>query len=67
MMSFSTTDQIVDDNASGGAIFDNNASHKFETNRIISLDADGFTVDDNGADQDPNANGVTYNYIAIGR
>ena len=35
-------------------------------NAIISLDADGFTVDDSGADVDPNKNGVTYDYKAMG-
>lgn len=40
------------------------ASYYF--NRIISLDADGFTVDDNGADEDPNADGQVYGYVAWG-
>ena len=35
-------------------------------NRINSLDADGFTVDDDGADYTPNKNGITYDYLAIG-
>lgn len=35
-------------------------------NRLISLDDNGFTVDDDGGDGDPNANGVTYAYIALG-
>lgn len=65
--SFSTTDKIIDDNGSGGAIFDDNDEHEFQTNRIIALGADGFTVDDNGADEDPNANGITYNYLALGQ
>jgi len=33
---------------------------------IISLDADGFTVDDAGVDADPNSNGATYDYLCIG-
>lgn len=33
---------------------------------INSLDADGFTVDDFGGDSNPNADGVTYDYIALG-
>lgn len=36
------------------------------TDDIISLDADGFTVDDAGVDSDPNANAVVYQYIAFG-
>lgn len=61
---FWTTEQIVTDNAAGGAI-DHDAD-RFKTNRINSLDADGFTVDDNGTDAHPNKDGATYNYIAIG-
>lgn len=34
--------------------------------RLISLDADGFTVDDQDADGDPNANGQVYDYLCIG-
>jgi hypothetical protein len=62
-----TTTEMVDDNASGLAmtiISTNGVSYK--TNAIISLDADGFTVDDNGANEDPNASGVTYLYLAVG-
>lgn len=33
---------------------------------IKSLDADGFTVDDAGTDLDPNKNGITYEYLALG-
>lgn len=35
-------------------------------NRLISLDADGFTVDDDAGDQHPNKDGQTYVYIALG-
>lgn len=35
-------------------------------NRILSLDSDGFTVDDQGTDAHPNTNGTTYDYIALG-
>lgn len=35
-------------------------------NRIISLDEDGFTVDDEGVDNDPNKTGVPYEYLALG-
>jgi hypothetical protein len=63
-----TTDVIVDDSASGMAIQIANASNTTQgvENAIISLDADGFTVDDSGADADPNANTIVYNYLAIG-
>lgn len=35
-------------------------------NRLISLDADGFTVDDDGNDSNPNTLNSTYIYIAFG-
>lgn len=61
-----TTDQIVDDNANGGAIQLGQSAHQFVINRIISLDSDGFTVDDAGADEHPNKNTQVYNYMVIG-
>ena len=64
-----TTDQIVDDNAAGGSISLESVwsnAGQFRTNEIISLDSDGFTVDDDGADADPNTNGQVYNYLAMG-
>lgn len=36
------------------------------SNKVISLDADGFTVDDNGADESPNKTGIVYDYVALG-
>ncbi len=42
------------------------AEHKAFDNRINSLDADGFTVDDDASDQNPNADTFTYNYLALG-
>ena len=42
------------------------AQDTFYDNRINSLDADGFTVDDDGADGDPNKNGQGYDYLALG-
>ena len=65
---FETTAEIIDDNASGMSVMhdgDGN-EHTVQTNTIISLNADGFTVDDNGADQHPNKSSQIYNYIAIG-
>lgn len=40
--------------------------HRFRVDKINSLDADGFTVDDGGGDYYPNANGVVYDYLALG-
>ena len=45
---------------------DTGGSDEIKDDRIISLDADGFTVDDNGSDDHPNANGTTYDYMALG-
>lgn len=66
---FETIDQIMDDHADGGAshlVMAWGQSQRFEINRLISLDTDGFTVDDNGANEHPNQNGVVYNYLAMG-
>lgn len=43
-----------------------NYEHQQLDNRLISLDADGFTVDDDGNDSSPNTNGTTYLYVAFG-
>jgi len=40
--------------------------HIFQLNALISLDADGFTVDDAGTDSDPNKNAQVYVYLALG-
>jgi hypothetical protein len=37
-----------------------------KTDAIISLDTDGFTVDDAGTDDHPNRLNQLYNYMAIG-
>ena len=65
---YETTDTVVDDNAAGVALAHSSAAagHSTQLNAIISLDADGFTVDDSGSDSHPNMNGQVYNYIAIG-
>ena len=64
---YETTDTIIDDHASGMTFYHSSTTqHWLETDRIISLDADGFTVDDAGADADPNKSGQVYNYLAMG-
>ena len=63
---FETTDTIVDDHASGLACQHVAAGgHKVTANAIISLDGDGFSVDDAGSDGHPNTNGQTYNYMCL--
>ena len=64
---FTTTNEIIDDVAEGMALIHRSGDtppHSTISNRISSLDADGFTVDDDGSDQHPNKDGVTYNYRA---
>ena len=63
---FETTDTIIDDHAQGGAILTNSSTVEFLNNRIISLDSDGFTVDDDGSDKSPNKDGMVYNFFALG-
>ena len=64
---FVTTDQIVDDIGEGMAIVHRTGGappHATISNRIRSLDDDGFTVGDDGSDEHPNKDGITYNYRA---
>lgn len=64
-----TSDVIVDDNASGtSVVIEGNTAGRTQSaeNSIIALGADGFSVDDNGSDQDPNQNTTVYNFWAIG-
>ena len=64
-----TTPEIIDDIAGGTSIgIDQNVSQQLRaySNTIISLDADGFTVDDDGVDSHPNTSGQVYNYLAMG-
>ena len=58
-----TNTAIIDDNAAGGTVV---AGTTFRDNEIISLDTDGFTVDDDGADAHPNKNSSVYSYMALG-
>lgn len=62
-----TTDTIIDDSASGMAVALSAGGIQTRANRIIVLGSDGFTVDDNGADQHPNKSGQVYNYLAYGQ
>lgn len=42
------------------------AKHMVMDNQVISLDADGFTVDDEGSDFHPNKNNQAYDYLVLG-
>lgn len=61
-----STDQIVDDGASGGGFSFGGGQTAFYENAIIALGADGFTVDDAGTDLSPNKASVVYNYLCLG-
>lgn len=65
---FFTTDKIIDDHANGGSVvaLNTDPEHKFISDAIISLDVDGFTVDDAGTDLDPNKLSQIYSYVAFG-
>jgi len=64
---FETWDTVNDNNASGGGLEHITAgTHTFQTGYFRSLDSDGFTVGDSGNDNDPNASGVQYDWIAWG-
>jgi len=39
--------------------------NQYIANRILSIDADGFTVSDGGTDADPNKNGREYGYLCL--
>lgn len=63
-----TSNVILDDIAAGGmvSLVGTGGGRTFEESGIIALGADGFTVDDDGSDADPNANTVVYNYLVLG-
>ena len=65
-----STDIVVDD-VSGGAAWSTQQNNSVPDwaligSQIISIDSDGFTVDDAGTDTHPNKNSQVYNYLAIG-
>ena len=62
-----TTPEINDDLTGGAAAqWDpTNNAWTLESDRIVSLDADGFTVGDGGGN-DPNVDEQDYNYLAMG-
>lgn len=63
-----TSDTYMALDAQGLAAFIIGGTSNFNVNdnRVLSLDADGFTVSDDGVDGDPNASGNTYHYVAFG-
>ena len=63
-----TTNSLVDNDGAGMAHYLNNDATLSKTNSdmIRSLDADGFTVGDQGGVQGFNSSGITYEYWALG-
>ncbi|WP_422024630.1 hypothetical protein [Pyruvatibacter mobilis] len=62
-----TSDTYMANDPQGLMVVVSNAGNTFsEDNRVLSLDSNGFTVSDEGADKYPNTNGTSYQYIAIG-
>jgi len=59
-----TTDTMVDDQTNGYGFIHSGAYAA--VGYIRSLDSDGFSVGDQGADIHPNTNSQVYNYVAIG-
>ncbi len=66
---FETTKELVDNIGEGMSITHREGStppHASLSNCIKSIDADGFTVGDQGNDSHPNKNTQIYHYLAIG-
>lgn len=62
-----TTETTIDDNAAGATVSLNGANGWFmRQDSINALGTDGFTVDDQGSDRNPNKNSESYNFIAFG-
>lgn len=63
---YETTAEIIADVAGGGSVRHFSNTHQVFTDRIVSLDSDGFTVGDADTSNHPNSNGQIYNYMAMG-
>lgn len=62
-----TWDTLIDNHANGLSISWVGAEvYQYIQDAVISLDADGFTVDDAAADTHPNMNGVVYDFVCWG-
>lgn len=63
---FFTSTQMMARDAQGLCFARWGAYHASFNNRIISLDSDGFSVSDGGANYHPNSDGIGYEYVAFG-
>jgi hypothetical protein len=62
-----TSDSYMANDAQGLMVVFSNAGNSFsQDNRVLSLDSDGFTLSDDGANSFPNTSGTAYQYIALG-
>ncbi len=62
-----TTDIMVDNNVSGLSVQVSDVGNRLtEVNAIIAITATSFTVDDAGANADPNVSGTVYEYVCRG-
>ena len=57
---------LINNNANGYATDMSNAITEGVDNAIIALGADGFTVDDDGVNEDPNISSIVYEFLAFG-
>lgn len=63
-----TNTSIIDNNANGMCVSHENGVGvmSYDLDRIISLDTDSFTIDDRALDENPNSNGVVYDFTLWG-
>ena len=61
---FHTTNLLVDDDPQG--LTGRHGDNTLQDNMIKSIGTGSFVVSDNGTDSNPNSNGITYYYVAIG-
>lgn len=63
---FIKIDQMDTDHAERQIRSAGGTDHYLDDDSLISLDADGFTVDDDGANQHPNVLNQPYDFICLG-
>lgn len=63
---YETFTALVDDDPDGLACLISTATVSAQDHAIIAIGADGFTVDDAGADGHPNKIGITYYFMCLG-
>ena len=56
----------IDSDTAGRSVMHIGRYHSSRADMVVSLDADGFSVADQGDDSDPNKDGQDYAYVAFG-